>query len=902
MAERVTKVTLTAQVGSYISGMQRAEVATRATANEAKKLSTQRQDFDALGRSMLAIGAAAAVGVGLAVSKFAEFDKQMSSVQAATHESVQNMGALRDAALDAGAETVFSATEAASAIEEMGKAGIATSDILGGGLKGALDLAAAGELGVGQAAEIAATALTQFNLAGADVPHVADVLAAGAGKAQGSVDDMSQALKQSGLVASQMGLSLEDTVGSLSAFASAGLIGSDAGTSFRAMLLRLANPTDEAKELMDDLGIAAYDAGGQFVGMESLAGQLQERLGGLTQAQRDQALASIFGQDAIRSANILYRQGSDGIEEWTDKVNDAGYAAETAELRMDNLSGDIEKLGGALDTALIKTGSAANDVLRGLVQGAENAVDTFGSAPDGVQTTALAVGALATAAGLAGGAFFLAVPKVVAFKAALATMSPAAQRAAGVLGGIGKAAGVIAGLGIAVSVLDKLSKAGNDAAVGIEQVIQALNSEDLDAGFSNVSGSVSTLAEALELVEGSGFDANMERIGEAIGSVVGVTGEVTEARVAFQTLGDALGRMVSEGKGDQAGEIFAQIAEQADKQGISIDKVKNLMPAYTEALAAASNEQENAAGHSEDLAEGLTDVETAAEEAQSQVDALAEAIRGFGDTQLDVNDATRAVEQSLDDFEAKLAENGATLDITSQAGRDNAAAVDDIARSYIEAAAATVANTGKQEDAIPVIQAGRDAVVAAREALGDSREAAEAYADKLGLIPADVNTIVTADTGPAQASIDNFIYSNDGRTLTINAAVARTSVGNDGGPGGFKDGGRIPHLSGGSPTWWRDGVVSGPGGPRDDRVAAMLSPGEFVVNADATSKHLPLLNAINSGGSGGFGGGGSSSGSSVSVMQLLREIRDRVGVTVPVGAVQGSLGSSNVSNTTRGRI
>ena len=119
MAERVTKVTLTAQVGQYISGMRAAEAATRDTANSAKALAIQRKDFDALGRSMLAIGTAAAVGVGLAVSKFAEFDKQMSSVQAATHETTENMGALRDAALKAGADTVFSASEAAQAIEEL---------------------------------------------------------------------------------------------------------------------------------------------------------------------------------------------------------------------------------------------------------------------------------------------------------------------------------------------------------------------------------------------------------------------------------------------------------------------------------------------------------------------------------------------------------------------------------------------------------------------------------------------------------------------------------------------------------------------------------------------------------------------------------------------------------------
>ena len=767
-------------------------------------------------------------------------------------------------------------------------------------MKGSLDLAAAGELGVGEAAEIAATALTQFNLAGADVPHVADVLAAGAGKAQGSVADLSQALKQSGLVASQMGLDLEETVGSLSAFASAGLIGSDAGTSLRTMLLRLANPAKESKDLMDELGIAAYDAGGQFVGMEALAGQLQARLGDLTQAQRDQALAQIFGSDAIRAANVLFKQGADGIGDWIEKVDDAGYAAETAELRMDNLTGDLEKLGGAFDTALIKSGSAANDALRGLVQGVTNAVDAFGKAPEGVQATVLAVGGITAAVGLAGGAFLLAVPKVVAFKAALATMSPAAQRAAGVLGSIGKAAGVIAGLGVAVSVLDKIANSGRNAAVGIEQVTKALNDNDLDAGFSKIGGDVSDFASALELVEGSSFNAAMERIGEGLGSVLGITGQVTEARQQFETLGEALGQMVADGNAAGAERLFKKIADEAKKQGIEVDKVKDLMPAYAEALAAADNQQAKAADTSGDLTEGLEDVGAAAEDAQAKLDAVTESIRGFGDTQLSVNDANRRVQQSLDDFTAKLEENGATLDLNEQAGRDNSAALDEIARAYIEAAAATVDNTKKQEDAIPIIQQGRDEIIKAGEAAGLSKEEAEKYADALGLIPSEVATTITADTNPARAALDSLLAEYNNRSISLRAYTERAdSIGST---VPRKDGGIIPHLAGGSPTWWEDGVVSGPGGPRDDRVRAMLSPGEFVVNADATKKNLPLLHAINGGGGFGFGAGGQGGQFPPMAMQLLREIRDRIGIDVPVGAIQGAFSSSNVGNDSRGRI
>ena len=913
MANRVTRVTLTAQVADYVAGMEKAAKSTRQTTTEAEKLARTHEKFQAVGRSAIAFGTLAAVGVGLAVSKFAEFDKQMSNVQAATHESVESMGALRDAALEAGADTVFSATEAAQAIEELGKAGVSTSDILAGGLKGSLDLAAAGELEVGAAAEIAATALTQFNLAGADVPHVADLLAAGAGKAQGTVQDLSGALNQSGLVASQMGLSIEETVGSLAAFASAGLMGSDAGTSFRSMLLRLANPTDESKQAMKDLGIAAYDASGGFVGIESIAGQLKDRLGGLTQAQRDQTLALVFGQDAIRAANILYTQGSEGIAEWTENVNDSGFAAETAELRMDNLAGDVEKLGGAFDTALIKTGSAANDALRGVTQGVTAAVDAFGKAPQAVQTTALAVGALAAAVGLVGGAFLLAVPKIAAFKVALATMSPGVQRAATVLGTVGKAAGFIATLGVAVSILDKLATGGTRAAVGVEKVLGALNKGDIETAFSNGTDSANSFAEALELVSGDSFDANMERIGEALGGPLGISGVVTEARQGFESLDAALSQMVAGGDADKAREIFRQVANAAEDQGIEIEKLEKLFPGYTDALAGANREAENGAGASDEFAEGLDAVGTSAEDAEAQVQDLADTIRGFGSEQLNLNDANRRVQESLTAFTETVEENGKTLNLTTEEGRANSEALDEIARAYLEAAAATVEQTDKQEDAIPIIQQGRDAIIAAGQAAGLSKEEAEKYADSLGLIPADVQTDIDANwdeairkahevaqairniTGYKAVIIDQVVKQTGAARGEVGAAYDNARGGMyayaDGGfaPGIYKGRAGSIHKFAEPETRW-EAYVSGKPGMEDRNRQIVWEAGDRL--------------GMWSGGAAAPAESGSS-GALMSVVprlfQKLDTIAERVGVSVPVGAVQGALGSGNVGSTVRGR-
>lgn len=392
MANRTVSVELQARVAGFVAGMRTATASAGSFANRLDGgIQRNRQALDSLAGTAGIMGAAMVAAAGFAVKKFMDFEHAMSAVQAATGESAANMERLKTAALEAGERTSFSATEAAQAIENLAKAGVSTADILSGGLDGALDLAAAGEIKVADAAEIAATAMTQFGLSGADVPHIADLLAAAAGKAQGDVSDMSYALKQSGLVAAQMGLSIEETTGTLAAFASAGLLGSDAGTSFRTMLLRLTNPTGEAADTLKRLGINVYDAQGNFVGMESLAGQLAARMGQLDPATRNAALATIFGSDAIRAANVLYQQGEKGIAQWTARVNDQGYAAEQAAARMDNLAGDIEGFLGAMETALINLGEGAGGPLRELVQGATDAVNAFNGLPDSVQSTTLAI-------------------------------------------------------------------------------------------------------------------------------------------------------------------------------------------------------------------------------------------------------------------------------------------------------------------------------------------------------------------------------------------------------------------------------------------------------------------------------------------------------------------------------
>lgn len=392
MSLRLVQVRYIAETGALVKALENA-----AEANEGLKKSSEDAEASVTEshKNMTKAAAGLILGLGYAVSKFVEFDKTMSGVQAATGETGKGLESLRQAALSAGADTKFSATEAAEGIRELSKAGMSTDDILSGGLLASLNLAAAGQMDVAEAAETSALALAQFNLQGKDATHVADLLAAGANSAQGEVSDLAMALQQSGLVASQTGLSIDETTAALSAFANKGLLGSDAGTSFKTMLMRLTPQSKEASDMMAKLGLTAYDANGNFVGLAEYAGRLQDSLRNLTPEQRNAALQIMFGSDAVRAANVLYSEGATGIQSWTDKVDQTGYAAKQAAVLTDNLSGDLERLGGSFDTVLIQGGSGANGALRTLVQTAEKLVDAVGQIPGPLLTVGVGLTALA---------------------------------------------------------------------------------------------------------------------------------------------------------------------------------------------------------------------------------------------------------------------------------------------------------------------------------------------------------------------------------------------------------------------------------------------------------------------------------------------------------------------------
>lgn len=338
--------------------------------------------------------------IGAASAKTAiDFESSMSRVKGALNDPKADMEELRQLALDMGADTVFSASEAGAAMEELAKGGLTAADIKGGALKTTMDLAAAGGLQLADAANVTVQAMGAFNLSADQTGEAANALAGAAAASSADVADLTQGLSQASAQANSAGWSIQDTTAVLGAFADAGIKGSDAGTSLKTMLQRLAAPTDSAAKMMDSLGINVRDSNGNMLDAANVAGILQSQLGGLDSATRDAALQTIFGADASRAALVMMNQGTEGIQRYTAATNDQASAQRLADSQMGETQRSIEEMNGAIETASIQVGGALAPAVTDVANAVGGAAESFSQMDEGTQQAVVGFGLVAAAAG-----------------------------------------------------------------------------------------------------------------------------------------------------------------------------------------------------------------------------------------------------------------------------------------------------------------------------------------------------------------------------------------------------------------------------------------------------------------------------------------------------------------------
>jgi TP901 family phage tail tape measure protein len=646
-----------------------------------------------VGGAMLGIGGAISAGVGIATNVAADFEQQLANIASVGgKEAVARMDEISDVALQLGADTSFSAMEAAAGMEEMIKAGLPLSDILDGAAASALELSAATGTSVPESAALMSTALnvfsdsmTGFATEGEKATHIADLFTQAANASATDVHEMGLAFSQTATVADLFGVSIDDTATALAILADNGIKSSDAGTGLKQMFLSLTRQTKPAKEALESIGLTFddfVDSAGQFVGIEPMFETLRTAMeaSGKTAFETNDILAQIFGQDAIRAAGIFFQTNETGWNRMRDDMEKVGTAQEQAAIRMDTFKGAIERLHGSVETALIAFGTPLLGGMRKTTEGITELVNAFINLDPNVQAAvARTVALTGTLLGL-GGTALIVGGQFVKLAQALGLSQAAALR---LVGAFGVLAG-LAGLAIGAYVTNFL---------GFRDTVNALAGEVLSFG--------KTFSDTFAKKKAAGMNsiaAGLAAIGEGLfwteNPVLMQLGEIfDEGAVAAQQFGDTFKALTDQGVSPAVAGLTALsfALDEIDMEGAA-DAVENLATSAARFgdIFEQSGQQAREAGFG-----GVADEIAAFGAALSEVTGLPveEPLRRVAEVVQDMQDAfSRASELGLGPFQSAMEavkvgiENITNIDVSGFSNRlgDLIGTIRDVGASFIQ--------------------------------------------------------------------------------------------------------------------------------------------------------------------------------------------------------------------------
>lgn len=350
-----------------------------------EKMKSVSDTLQGVGVAVTGVGVGVAAALGKAVVTTANFDKQMSKVRALSGATEADFQKLRQAALDLGASTVYSASQVAEGMSILAAAGFKTNQILDA-MPGILNAAAASGEDFATVTDIMVSAMSGFGLQARDMGHIADVLAAAANESTISISDLGYTFKYIAPVAKSANQSLEQMAAAAAILGNNGIKAEQAGTTLRMALIRLADPPKEAQKWLDRLGISTQNASGEMLPLADIIAQLQQRFRGLSQAQQVQAASTIFGAESMSGMMALIQAGPEPLRRLTQEFQNAdGAAKKMAEDMMNNLAGAWEEFLGALETLAIRIGDQLTPAIQKTTQVLTQLLQWFNALPAPVQ-------------------------------------------------------------------------------------------------------------------------------------------------------------------------------------------------------------------------------------------------------------------------------------------------------------------------------------------------------------------------------------------------------------------------------------------------------------------------------------------------------------------------------------
>lgn len=475
-----------------------------------------------VGKSLTTNVTAPIVGIGAAAVKTtADFDAQMSKVQAISGAAGDEFDELRNKAREMGAKTKYSASEAGEAFEYMAMAGWKTEDMLDG-VEGIMNLAAASGEELGTTSDIVTDALTAFGLSAKDSGHFADVLAAASSNANTNVSMLGESFKYAAPVAGSLGINAEDTSVALGLMANAGIKASQAGTALRTGLTNLAKPTKQMQDYMDEYNIALVENDDGSINLRKTMASLRKNMRNLSESEQAAAASAIFGKNSMAGWLAVINASDEDFDKLTGAIDNCdGTAEDMADTMQDNLSGQLTILKSQLEELAISFGDILMPIVREVTESVQKFVDKLNSMSDSQKKTVVKVLALTAAIG----PLLLIIGKTVSTVGSamkgfsmmgkgVMKLAGKMKAAGGLSGVLGKAIGfltspiglVVAAIAVLVAAFVHLWKSNEDFREKVTQIWESIKSkfrgfvEGIEERLNNLGISFSDITSALGAV------------------------------------------------------------------------------------------------------------------------------------------------------------------------------------------------------------------------------------------------------------------------------------------------------------------------------------------------------------------------------------------------------------------
>ena len=844
--------------------------------DEARNL-RRMQSTEQMGRSLLLVGAAAAVGMGIAAKAAMDWESAWAGVTKTVDGSAAQLANLEEQLRGLANTLPASHEEIAGVAEAAGQLGVKRQDIAAF-TKTMVDLGVSTNL----SSQDAATGLAKLGNVMGVLPSQADragaaLVALGNDGASTEADILDMSLRIAG-AGKTIGLTEAQVMGLASALSSVGIDAEMGGSAISRVMVDIAQAVDQGGESLDLFARVSGKTTADFSRMFRVdaAGALTAFIGGLGRVQASgQSVFSTLDQlglGEIRVRDTLLRAagasdllahsvqlGSEAWAENTALVNEANKRYETAESR-------VLRARNQLNNAAIDIGGTLLPALAGAANKVGVLAEGFAALPGDAKTAVTVIGGLATTLALAGGTAMMVVPKWAELQRTLMAMGPTAQAAGRGMGAITSILGGPWGLALAGA---PLALGGFAMAQANARAAAKALSDTLDDQTGAITSATRKMAteKILENFSASDFRALEGKTKASIASIVDAALEGGKA------LADLDRQLAADqdywSRGDQfdnaATSRIKALRNSLGSLGADMDGARAMSEKLREGIGGTGSSAQSATGKTDSLGRAIGDVSGAADRAQKELDDLLKAIEDYGAGALGARDATRGFYDSIDRAETALKENGHTLDVHTEKGRANQDALDGIAsatlnmvtetfkgRDASEALAVSVATATEQ------VKQGREAFINAARAAGMQGAEAEALADKLGLTETNVRRLstaldavpkvtradITTDTVGANQAIDavegrltsldrkTFVTTLDIQVPTWRIDLAANKLA------------ALQSATGGGA--WETGGYTGDIDPR--AIAGVVHGREFVIDAENTARlGLPFLQALNSG-------------------------------------------------------